>query len=170
MPNLRTANDRFKARRGRYTWAAAALAIVIHVIVLFWFPPFEVHGSSSRMVVWVGPWHPPVAVGEHDFAGFVPLDTVGPRPILINRSQANQRIPRVYPWALWHHKEPSSALVEVAVSRSGRVRYAKLLESSENGGDAALLEVIQQMRFELSEVAGNARGIVAAVDLTIAER
>ena len=169
MPSVPTANDRFKARRRRYGWTAAALAIVVHVVVLLWFPPFEVHGANSRMIVWVGPWHGPASLGEDDFAGFVRLDSAALRPVLINRAQMNQRLPHVYPWVLWHHREPSSALIQVAVAGSGKVHYAKVLESSVNGGDAALLEVIRQMRFEVGELPVNARGIVAAVELTIAE-
>jgi hypothetical protein len=164
-----TANDRFKARVRSYGWTAAALAIIIHVVVLLWFPPIEVRGASSRMVVWIGPWHEPTSLDDSELAGFVRLDPAAPRPALANRAQVNQRLPRVYPWVLWHHKEPSSALIQVAVASSGKVRHAKLLESSENGGDEALLEVVQLMRFELSELPLNSRGILAVVELTIAE-
>ena len=164
-----TANDRFKAQRRRYGWAAAAVAIVLHVVVLLWFPPFEVHGAGSRMVVWIGPWHEPTSLDDSEFAGFVRLDSAALRPALTNRAHVNQRLPRAYPWVLWHHKEPSSARIQVAVASSGKVRHVKLLESSENGGDEALLEVMQSMRFELSELPSNSRGIVADVELTIAE-
>lgn len=171
MNDLQTANDRFKARNARYSWMIAAVAaVIIHVAVLLGLPAFEVQGASSRMVVWVGPWHPPANSDEQSLTGFVPFDTATSFPELANRSYINYRLPRTYPWPLWHYKEPSSALIEVAVTRHGKVGYAKILDGSDNGGDAALLELVQHMRFELSALPANSRGILAAVEVTIAER
>lgn len=163
-----TANDRFKARSGRRIWIAGIVTLVAHALVLLFVPPIQVQGSSSRMVVHVGPWSGLRGI-ESIPAAYVAFDTTVVPPRLRNRTAVNHRLPRMYPWIMWHHKEPSSALIEVTITRSGHVRRAALVRHLDNGAETALLGAAQLMRFELADLPDGIAGIVAAVEIAVAE-
>ena len=168
MAERGTANERFKARAGRHWWIAGVIAVIAHAVILLLVPPIQVQGSSSRMVVYVGPWSAPKALDGMP-AAYVAFDsTLGPVQ-LRNRTAVNQRLPRMYPWLMWHHKEPSSALIEVTVARTGQVRGTTLLRHVDNGAERALLGVAQLMRFEMNDLPDSIAGFVAAVEIAVGE-
>lgn len=122
---MTTANERFKQLATRFRWFAALFAVAVHAAVLFLMPPFTVDlsgTSGSSMVLRLSGWAgPSVSVDVPD--RYVALDTTAmPRPRLANGEFVQHRIPRVYPWLMWHHREPSTMRVQLAVAPSGRVR------------------------------------------------
>lgn len=160
-----TANDRFKLRVRRYKWAAAVLAVIIHVLAFMLIPPFRAEGVTLRMVVDVGGWETPSSV-QLPSADYVAFDSAMATPVLRNGADLDRRLPRLYPWLLWHHREPSSVLVQVAVAPTGEVRGLRLLESEGSTAQAALLELAGRMKLVLQEGSG---GIVANVRVSVVE-
>ena len=147
-----TANERFKRRARRLTLLAAAAALALHAAILFLSPTFKLDvvaltGHGPRMIVTLREWSSPTRAVNVDTRA-VAYDTTMMQPLLVNMAELRTRLPRLYPWILWKYQEPSRAVVQVAIGRSGRVRDAVILESSANGADAALLELVRIMRFE----------------------
>jgi hypothetical protein len=161
----RTGHMELKRLAVRGRWVAIVAAVGVHIAVLFLTPEF-VTPSGWRMAVEIETWAPPVFRDAIPSTGFTPLETTGAKPVLVNWSDVNRRLPRSYPWLMWHLKEPSSAMIQVSISRTGRVREAILLESSDNGADDVLLDLARRMRFDMSPLPA-APGIVAVIELSV---
>lgn len=160
----RTGHARLKRIDAKARWLAFGITVIAHIALFVFTPSFAVP-SGSRMVFAVEAWSPPV-VPHRASVGCVPLDTTVHRLVVLNQGEINYRIPRVYPWAMWHYKEESGAHLQLTISRTGRVRNAVLLASTDNGGDAALITLAKRMRFEPFSLP-DSDGIVAAVEVTI---
>jgi hypothetical protein len=164
---IQTANERFKQHAHLWQWIAGAVAIVAHVLVFVLTPAFEVEAvSGSRMVSTLGSWQQP-RILTSPIHGYVPVDSSIAQPVLRNPQAVNHRIPRLYPWTLWHHREPGSALLEVSVSTSGRVREIRLLEREDTPAEAALLELVRLMRFEALQLPSGAAGLVGVLEVGV---
>lgn len=166
-----TANDRFKRRHRRIRWPAIGIAVLVHAGILLLMPSFNVDfgkigAAGPRMAVTVGDWRPPLCVPECEPA-FAAFDTTWVQPELKNIDDLNLKIPRLYPPLLWRYREPSYGLFEITVNRSGRVRRVVLLESSDNGGEDALMRLVGMMRYEPDQYSGSQVAVMATVELEI---
>jgi TonB family protein len=163
-----TANDRFKARTTRLRWAAVVLTMAVHAAVFFLTPAFRVAGPGPRMVVVIGEWgSPPQAAVS---PGQVAWDSAADVPVPSNLPAVNGRVPRLYPWLLWHHREPSSARVQLALTRSGRVRDVRIMDGTEVGADSALVRLVRMMRFEPPVLPEGGRSLIAQATIQVADR
>jgi hypothetical protein len=167
-----TANERYKRRFNRLCWVGTIAAAGLHVGVVLFLPPFEVtpfaeRKHASRMLIAIGSWSHPTCQAECP-RGYLKYSAAAAAPRLANASRLNYRLPRTYPWVLWDYQEPSDATVEIVIRRSGAVREARLLESSANGSDEAILELVRLMQFDMPELEAAARGMVARLEIVIA--
>lgn len=163
-----TANDRLKQRARKVKWVAGLVAVALHVLLFLLWPPFAVEGARLRMELAVGPWEPP-SLPDRLPPGHVAFDSTMTAPELANHTWLSRRLPRSYPWLLWHHREPSSALIQMTVGPSGRVERVRLLDSSDNGADRALLDLARRMVLDPRGLPPGGTGLVADVRVSVVE-
>ncbi|MEX2609584.1 MAG: hypothetical protein WEA24_06530 [Gemmatimonadota bacterium] len=168
-----SANDRFKARGRRVWWLAAGAALALHAAVFAFTPPVEIVDAlgapvQPRMVITVGEWRAPSCGGDCP-PEYATYDTLQPPPRVANFGNVQHRLPRIYPGLMWHFREPSGARLRVAIDRRGRVEEVLLLESSANGADEALVELLRRMRFQRLDAAEGSRGLVADLELGVGQ-
>jgi len=167
-----SANDRFKARGRRVAWLAAGAALALHAAVFACTPPVEIVDAvgapvQPRMVITLGAWRAPSCGGDCP-PGYATYDTVRPPPRVANIGNVQHRLPRIYPGLMWHFREPSGARLRVAITKHGRVEEVLLLESSANGADGALVELLRRMRFQRLAGMDGSTGLVADLELGVA--
>ena len=160
-----TANERFKRQERGTRWVAWVLAVVAHVVLLFFTPVFEVDfgsldASGPRLIVTFQDWETP-GCGTGCAPGYAPYDTIDAPPRLTNGGDLNRLLSRHYPRAMWRHREPSSATYLVLINPRGRVRESRLLEPSGDAAEEMLGYLTTRARFEVeSSLAATARILV----------
>lgn len=161
----RTGLAKLKALGKRGRWIAIITTVAAHVALFAFMPPFQIP-TRSRMVVTLSTWGPPAVLPDAP-PGLLVIDTLTPGPRLVNQADVNHRVPRVYPWVMWHFREPSSAQVQVTVGRSGRVRDVALVDGDAGAGQHALLALARLMRFDLTDSPAAGRGLVGTVEIGV---
>lgn len=166
-----SANVRFKRRMNGFRWVAAAAAVVVHAVILVATPAFNVEFPGDgefrpRMILTAGNWSSPTPSVRVP-AGYVHFEPTSHPPRWINRGEVNHRIPRIYSPSMWEHREPTSARIQLSVTRFGNVSGVALLDGSDNGGHSALLKLVRRMKFQPIRRGERRLGFVCTVDVGI---
>lgn len=150
------ANERLRRQHRVAVIIAVVIAAGVHVWLFLFSPSFGIFADArhTRMVVVLGQWQSPPAAALAGAPALAPYDTTMPRPVLTNQDIVQHRVPRIYPYELWKHREPASAVVQVGITPGGRVRDVALLSPTDVGADDALVELVRLMRFESPGRAG----------------
>jgi len=163
------ANERLRRQHRIAVIVAIVIAAAVHAWLFLLSPSFGIFSDArrTRMVVVLGEWQsPPAATASATLAGIpslVPYDTAMPRPVLANHGIVQHRVPRIYPYHLWKHREPASALVQVVITPGGRVRDVALLSATDPGTDEAIVQLVRLMRFG----APGPTGVVGVVEVGV---